>query len=285
VVTTILNADLHCHSVVSDGTLTPEALAERAKANGVELWALTDHDEVGGQHRAAAAAKAQGMKYLTGTEISVTFIGQTVHIVGLGFDPENAELVQGLRQTRGGRTERAREMSEGLAKVGIQGAFEGALKFVGNPELISRTHFARFLVESGVCKETNEVFRKFLTEGKPGFVPHKWATLKDAVTWITGAGGMAIIAHPARYKFSPNEEFALFTEFKNYGGQGVEVVTGSHTAAEYQVYAETAREFGLAASRGSDFHSPEESHTELGTLPYLPGQLTPVWDLLASRIQ
>ncbi|OYT90883.1 MAG: phosphatase [Burkholderiales bacterium PBB3] len=283
--TTILNADLHCHSVVSDGTLTPEALAERAKANGVELWALTDHDEVGGQHRAAAAAKAQGMKYLTGTEISVTFIGHTVHIVGLGFDPDNAELVQGLRQTRGGRTERAMEMSEGLAKVGIKGAFEGALKFVGNPELISRTHFARFLVESGVCKETNEVFRKFLTEGKPGFVPHKWATLKDAVTWITGAGGLAVIAHPARYKFSPNEEFALFTEFKNHGGQGVEVVTGSHSVPEYQVYAETAREFGLAASRGSDFHSPEESHTELGTLPFLPGQLTPVWDLLASRIQ
>lgn len=283
--TTIQNADLHCHSVVSDGTLTPEALAERAKANGVELWALTDHDEVGGQHRAAAAAKARGMKYLTGTEISVTFIGHTVHIVGLGFDPDNAELVQGLRQTRGGRTERAMEMSEGLAKVGIKGAFEGALKFVGNPELISRTHFARFLVESGVCKETNEVFRKFLTEGKPGFVPHKWATLKDAVTWITGAGGLAVIAHPARYKFSPNEEFALFTEFKNHGGQGVEVVTGSHTVAEYQIYAETAREFGLAASRGSDFHSPEESHTELGTLPFLPGQLTPVWDLLASRIQ
>ena len=283
--TTILNADLHCHSVVSDGTLTPEALAERAKANGVELWALTDHDEVGGQHRAAAAAKAVGMKYLTGTEISVTFIGHTVHIVGLGFDPDNPELVQGLRQTRGGRTERAMEMSEGLSKVGIKGAFEGALKFVGNPELISRTHFARFLVESGVCKETHEVFRKFLTEGKPGFVPHKWATLKDAVTWITGASGMAIIAHPARYKFSPNEEFALFTEFKNHGGQGVEVVTGSHTVAEYQVYAETAREFGLAASRGSDFHSPEESHTELGTLPFLPGQLTPVWDLLASRIQ
>ena len=283
--TTILNADLHCHTVVSDGTLTPEALAERAKANGVELWALTDHDEVAGQHRAAAAAKAQGMKYMTGTEISVTFIGHTVHIVGLGFDPDNAELVQGLRQTRGGRTERAIEMSDGLAKVGIEGAFDGALKFVGNPELISRTHFARFLVESGVCKETNEVFRKFLTEGKPGFVPHKWATLKDAVTWITGAGGMAVIAHPARYKFSPNEEFALFTEFKNHGGQGVEVVTGSHSVAEYQIYAETAREFGLAASRGSDFHSPEESHTELGTLPYLPGQLTPVWELLASRIQ
>jgi predicted metal-dependent phosphoesterase TrpH len=177
------------------------------------------------------------------------------------------------------------EMSDGLAKVGIKGAYEGALKFVGNPELISRTHFARFLVESGVCRETNEVFRKYLTEGKPGFVPHRWASLKDAVDWITGAGGMAVIAHPARYKFTPNEEFALFTEFKALGGQGVEVVTGSHTVAEYAIYADTAREFGLAASRGSDFHSPDESHTELGTLPFLPANLTPIWEALASRIQ
>jgi predicted metal-dependent phosphoesterase TrpH len=284
-VTNILNADLHCHSVVSDGTLTPEALAERAHANGVELWALTDHDEIGGQHRAAAAAKALGMKYLTGVEISVTFVGHTVHIVGLGFNADNEALRLGLQQTRGGRTERAKEMSDGLAKVGIKGAFEGALKFVGNPELISRTHFARFLVESGVCKETNEVFRKYLTEGKPGFVEHRWATLKNAVTWITDAGGMAVIAHPARYKFTPNEEFALFTEFKAHGGQGVEVVTGSHSAAEYVTYADTAQEFGLAASRGSDFHSPDESHTELGTLPFLPGHLTPVWETLASRIQ
>jgi len=281
----ILNADLHCHSVVSDGTLTPEVLAGRAKANGVELWSLTDHDEIGGQHRAAAAAKAQGMRYLTGTEISVTFAGETVHIVGLGFDPDDAHMVQGLRNTRGGRTERAREMSDGLAKVGIKGAFEGALKFVGNPELISRTHFARFLVESGVCSETNEVFRKYLTEGKPGYVPHRWASLKDAVNWITAAKGMAIIAHPARYKFTPNEEYALFTEFKAHGGRGVEVVTGSHTAAEYVKYADTAKEFGLAASRGSDFHSPEESRTDLGTLPFLPGGLTPVWELLADRIQ
>jgi predicted metal-dependent phosphoesterase TrpH len=284
-VTDLLNADLHCHSVVSDGTLTPEVLAQRAHANGVELWALTDHDEIGGQERAAAAAKALGMKYLTGVEISVTFVGQTVHIVGLGFDAHDESLREGLRQTRGGRRERAMEMSDGLAKVGIKGAYEGALKFVGNPELISRTHFARFLVESGVCNETREVFRKDLTEGKPGFVQHRWATLKDAVTWITRAGGMAVIAHPARYKFSPNEEFALFTEFKAHGGQGVEVVTGSHTVAEYAVYADTAREFGLAASRGSDFHSPEDSHTELGTLPYLPGNLTPVWESLTSRIR
>ncbi|MES2361603.1 MAG: 3',5'-nucleoside bisphosphate phosphatase [Pseudomonadota bacterium] len=281
----ILNADLHCHSVVSDGTLTPEALAARAKANGVELWALTDHDEIGGQHRAAAAARANGMKYLTGTEISVTFANETVHIVGLGFDADDADMLQGLHNTRGGRGQRAMEMSDGLAKVGIKGAYEGALKFVGNPELISRTHFARFLVESGVCKETAEVFRKYLTEGKPGYVPHRWASLRDAVQWITSAKGMAIIAHPARYKFTPNEEYALFTEFKAHGGRGVEVVTGSHTAQEYVKYAETAREFGLAASRGSDFHSPDESHTDLGTLPFLPGGLTPVWELLADRIQ
>ena len=284
-VTSILNADLHCHSVVSDGTLTPEALAERAAKNGVELWALTDHDEIGGQHRAAAAAKANGMKYLTGTEISVTFIGTTVHIVGLGFNPDDEGMKAGLLKTRGGRRERAIEMSDGLEKVGIKGAFEGALKFVGNPDLISRTHFGRFLVETGVCKDTNEVFRKYLTEGKPGYVEHRWASLKDAVTWITQAGGIAVIAHPARYKFTTNEEFALFTEFKAHGGQAVEVVTGSHTAAEYVTYADTAREYGLAASRGSDFHSPDESHTDLGTLPYLPGNLTPVWELLASRIQ
>ncbi|MBT2301060.1 PHP domain-containing protein [Variovorax paradoxus] len=281
----ILNADLHCHSVVSDGTLTPEELAARAAANGVELWALTDHDEIGGQHRAAAAARAQGMKYLTGTEISVTFANETVHIVGLGFDPDDAAMSEGLYDTRGGRGKRAMEMSEGLAKVGIHGAYEGALKFVGNPELISRTHFARFLVEQGHCRDTNEVFRKFLTEGKPGYVPHRWATLKDAVQWITGAKGVAVIAHPGRYKFTANEEYALFLEFKEHGGRAIEVVTGSHSPAEYVEYADKALEFGFAASRGSDFHSPDESHCDLGKLPWLPGKLTPVWELLEHRIQ
>jgi 3',5'-nucleoside bisphosphate phosphatase len=163
-----LNADLHCHSVVSDGTLTPEALA----------------------------AREQGLAYLTGVEISVTFANVTVHIVGLGFDPDDTALVQGLSATRGGREARAREMAEGLAKAGIHGAYEGALQYVGNPELISRTHFARHLVESGVCSDTQEVFRRFLIEGRPGYVPHRWATLGDAVRWITGAGGTAVIAHP-----------------------------------------------------------------------------------------
>jgi 3',5'-nucleoside bisphosphate phosphatase len=284
-VTTYLNADLHCHSVVSDGTLTPEELALRAKTNGVELWALTDHDEIGGQARAAAAAAANGMAYLTGVEISVTFANETVHIVGLGFDATNPIIVNGLAKTRGGRGVRAMEMSDGLAKVGIKGAYDGALKFVGNPELISRTHFARFLVESGVCKDTYEVFRKYLTEGKPGYVPHRWASLGDAVQWIRQSGGVAVIAHPGRYKFTANEEFALFSEFKTHGGQGVEVVTGSHTTAEYVEYASVAKEFGMVASRGSDFHSPDESRIDLGALPLLPGDLTPVWELLKDKIQ
>ncbi len=283
--TTYLNADLHCHSVVSDGTLTPEELALRAKANGVELWALTDHDEIGGQARAAAAAAANGLAYLTGVEISVTFANETVHIVGLGFDATNPLIMNGLAKTRGGRGERAMDMSDGLAKVGIKGAYDGALTFVGNPELISRTHFARFLVESGVCKDTYEVFRKYLTEGKPGYVPHRWASLGDAVGWIVQSGGVAVIAHPGRYKFTANEEFALFSEFKTHGGQGVEVVTGSHSAAEYVEYAAVAKEFDMVASRGSDFHSPDESRIDLGTLPLLPGDLTPVWELLKYRIQ
>src|SRR3990167_2213315 len=164
----MLNADLHCHSVVSDGTLTPEALAQRAKANGVDIWALTDHDELGGQARALAAARSAGLRYLTGTEVSVTFAGVTVHIVGLGFDPENPALVQGLRDTRGGREERARHMGAELARVGVPGAFDGAMKYVDNPELISRTHFARYIVEAGFCPDTNAVFRKYLADGKPG---------------------------------------------------------------------------------------------------------------------
>ncbi len=280
----LINADLHCHSNVSDGTLSPEAVAARARANGVGLWALTDHDEISGQGRALQAATSLGMDYLTGTEISVTFAGKTVHIVGLGFDHLDQALNQGLAFTRGGRERRARDMAEGLAKVGIEDAFEGALKYVGNPDLISRTHFARHLVEAGICADTHEVFKRFLTEGKPGYVEHRWAGLGEAVRWVTQAGGIAVIAHPGRYDFSPNEEYALFTEFKAHGGLGVEVVTGSHTPAEYGKYADMAIEFDLLASRGSDFHDPAESHTDLGTLPGLPGRLSPVWEALSSRV-
>jgi predicted metal-dependent phosphoesterase TrpH len=184
----------------------------------VQLWSLTDHDELAGQQRARDAALALGMDYLAGTEISVSFAGETVHIVGLGVDPENPELVAGLAATRAAAGARALQMAEGLAQAGIPGVFEGALRYVGNPDLISRTHFARYMVEAGVCDDTHAVFRSYLTQGNPGYVPHQWARLGDAVRWIVEAGGVAVIAHPARYKFSANVEYALFTEFMAHGG-------------------------------------------------------------------
>lgn len=280
-----LNADLHAHSRVSDGSLAPAEVVRRAHEHGVELLALTDHDEVDGLAEAAAAAAGLGLAFVPGVEISVTWGGETIHVVGLRIDPGCQALRDGLARTRSGRDARAREMGEDLARAGIADAYAGALRFVGNPAMVGRTHFARFIVEQGVCRDVHEVFQRYLSEGKPGFVPHRWASLRDAVRWIDDAGGMAVIAHPARYRFTANEEHALFSEFKAHGGRGVEVVTGSHSAAEALRYAEVAQEYGLAASRGSDFHSPDESHTDLGALPELPGQLTPVWELLKNRIQ
>ena len=274
-----LNADLHCHSVVSDGTLTPEQLAERAYANGVRLWALTDHDELGGQERARVAASSLGIDYLSAVEISVTWMGQTIHIVGLGIDAAHAGILEGLRRTREGRSNRAKQMAEQLLKAGIPGAYEGALHFAGNHDLISRTHFARFLVEQGICKNTDQVFKNYLVEDKPGYVPHLWATLDDAVAWIKGAGGAAVIAHPGRYKLSTMQMDELYKHFKEIGGMAIEVITGSHSPNQYQTYGKIAQHYGFLASRGSDFHDPEESYIDLGTLPHLPDHLTPVWSL------
>jgi len=279
-----LNADLHCHSTVSDGTLSPEQLAQLAKDNGVALWSLTDHDEISGQQRAAAAAHAVGLDYVSGVEISVSFAGQTIHVVGLGIDPDDATLRSGLADTRDGRNRRAMAIGDSLAAVGIDGALDGAQALAGNPEMVTRTHFARWLVATGVCRDTHEVFRRYLVRGKPGYVAQQWATLQDAVSWINGAGGIAVIAHPARYKISTNEEWALFEEFKAHGGRGVEVQTASHSDADVAKYSALAQRNGLLASRGSDFHSPGESRIELGALPALPAGLTPVWRELHSRI-
>jgi 3',5'-nucleoside bisphosphate phosphatase len=275
-----LNADLHSHSTASDGTLSAEALAARAKANGVELWALTDHDELRGLPAARAAAHAAGVAFVDGIEISVTFAGTTVHILGLGIAPDNDELLAGIAGVRAGRELRAKQMGDGLAMVGIKGAYEGAVKLAPNPDLVSRTHFGRFLIASGVAPDMHAVFRRYLTEGKPGYVEHRWARLGEAVRWIRAAGGVAVIAHPGRYKFTPTEEYALFSEFQAHGGEGVEVVTGSHHAGDIAKYTEMALEFGLLASRGSDFHDPGESRLDLGLLPgqlQLSPRLTPVW--------
>ena len=280
----LLNADLHCHSVHSDGSLPPEELARLAHAGGVQLWSLTDHDELAGQHAARAAAQALGMAYVCGVEVSVSFIGETVHVLGLDVDPDHPGLNAGLARLRAGREQRAREMGESLARVGIHGAYEGACRYAANPDLVSRTHFARFLVEHGHCASVHEVFQRYLKEGLPGFVPHRWASLGEAMQWINDAGGVAVLAHPARYRFSPTEEWALFHEFVGHGGRGVEVTCGAHFPDEAHRYAATAQEFGLLASRGSDFHSPDESRVLPGTLPDLPGHCTALWTLWAPRL-
>lgn len=273
----MLNIDLHCHSNISDGLLSPAEVAARAHANGVHVWALTDHDEVAGVAPARAAAAELGMRYVAGVEISVTYANQTVHIVGLNIDETNETLLAGLAQTRSGRERRARLIGDELARAGIPDAFEGAARFVGNPDLISRTHFARHLIDQGVCADTSEVFRRFLVQGKPGYVPHRWAGLSEAIGWIRGAGGSPVLAHPGRYKYDPLAFSALLDDFKEAGGTGIEVVTGSHTPDQYAEYAQVARRHGLLASRGSDFHGPGESRVELGTLPPLPDNLLPVW--------
>ena len=275
----LLNADLHSHSTASDGTLDPATLARRARANGVELWALTDHDELLGLAPAQAAAAEAGLPFVPGIEVSVTFAGITVHIVGLGIDPANEELRAGIAAVRAGREERAREMGEGLARVGIHGAYEGAVALAPNPHLVSRTHFGRFLVHAGHASDLRSVFGRYLTEGRPGYVEHRWAGLGEAVRWIRAAGGLAVIAHPGRYRATPTVEYALFSEFQAHGGRGVEVVTGSHHPSDVVKYTDVALEFGLLASRGSDFHDPDESRLDLGLGPggELPGRLTPVW--------
>lgn len=271
------NFDLHCHSNVSDGVLAPASLAARAKARGVDVWALTDHDEVGGIAEARAAAASLGLPFVPGVEISITWAGQTVHIVGLHVDECNPVLLAGLARTRSGRELRAREMAEQLAAAGIPDAYEGALAYAGNPDLISRTHFARYIIDRGVCRDVPSVFRNYLIEGKPGYVPHRWATLQQSVEWIKAAGGTAVIAHPGRYNFDAMAYDALFSEFRDLGGTAIEVITGSHTPDQYDEYARVAQRYGFLASRGSDFHGPGESRVDLGALPPLPSSVKPVW--------
>jgi len=276
-----LNADLHCHSTVSDGLLAPADLVRRAHENGVELLALTDHDELGGLGAARAMADELGLRFVDGAEVSISWgDDQTVHIVALGIDPANPALVEGLRQVRSGRDARAGRMAAELDRVGIHGAYEGALRHAGNPALVSRSHFARYIVEQGHAKDVKSVFDHWLARGKPGYVQHAWATLEDALRWIDGAGGVAVIAHPGRYRLSAAERRELFSAFKDLGGRGIEVLSGSHKDDEVREFSRIAREFGFFASRGSDFHGPGESWVDLGRMPDLPEDLTPVWSQL-----
>ena len=269
--------DLHCHSTASDGLLAPEAVVRRAQGNGVTMLALTDHDDLDGLAAAEKTAGEVGLRLINGVEISIQWESTSIHIVGLGFDRQEARLNQGLAAIRSGRVARAQRMAEALDKIGIHGVLEGAMKYAANPSLISRAHFARYLVEIGICKDVHAVFESYLTPGKPGYVEHQWASLEDAVTWINGAGGVAVVAHPGRYRISNVEMRRVLGQFKDVGGSGVEVVSGSHTPDQILQYARYARQYGFLASLGSDFHGPEESYVDLGRIGPLPADLIPVW--------
>jgi len=269
--------DLHCHSTASDGLLAPEAVVRRAQGNGVTMLALTDHDDLDGLAAAEKTAGDVGIRLINGVEISIQWESTSIHIVGLGFDRQEARLNQGLAAIRSGRVTRAQRMAEALDKIGIHGVLDGAMKYAANPSLISRAHFARYLVEIGICKDVHAVFESYLTPGKPGYVEHQWASLEDAVTWINGAGGVAVVAHPGRYRISNVEMRRFLGQFKDVGGSGVEVVSGSHTPDQILQYARYARQYGFLASLGSDFHGPEESYVDLGRIGPLPEDLIPVW--------
>ncbi|MBX3641364.1 MAG: PHP domain-containing protein [Nitrosomonas sp.] len=273
----MLNIDLHCHSNVSDGVLTPTQLVERAHRRGVMVLALTDHDDVAGLDEASRVAAEKNITFINGVEISVTWRGRTIHILGLNVDPDYKPLFDGLTSIRDGRTQRARTIADELEKVGVEGSFEGAFAYVGERGLIGRTHFARFLVEKGYAKDMKAVFKKYLVKGKPGYAHHEWIQLSGAIDWITGSGGRAVIAHPARYNLGKNVLNDLFDEFYALGGTGIEVISASHTREQVEIFADYARIRGFLVSCGSDFHGPDESFYDLGQLPDLPPGCVPVW--------
>ena len=269
--------DLHCHSTVSDGLLSPPDLVAHAAKRGVKVLALTDHDDLGGLQAAREAALQHGIQFVNGVEISVTWKRRTLHIVGLKIDINNAPLKTALDKVRIGRDERAQEMGADLARVGIHGAYEGA-KSLAKQSIITRTHFARFLVNNGHAKDTKSVFKKYLVKGKPGFKEHEWMSLESAINLINDAGGVAVIAHPGRYDLGTINMLLLMHEFRTLGGTAIEVVTGSHTPPQYQQFAKIAHKFSLKSSLGSDYHGSGISYMEMGCIPDLPEICVPVWD-------
>jgi len=271
------NFDLHNHSTASDGLLSPTQLIELATRTGVEAIALTDHDTTGGLEEAECAARAAGIRFVPGVEISVSWGGTTLHVVGLKVDRDSPSLAQGLDSIREGRYGRARRIAAELERLGIPGTLEGALALAGNEAKLSRSHFARHLVREGRVRDAQAAFDKYLGQGKPAYVAHRWATLENAVSWIRAAGGTAVLAHPGRYDLKPMMRHEMLREFRAFGGEAIEVVTGSHRPEEYATWQRVALEYGFFASRGADYHGPGESACEPGRLAPLHPSLTPVW--------
>lgn len=270
--------DLHCHSTASDGALSPAELVRRAHRQGVTVLALTDHDTTDGLADAARVAGEIGIKLIPGIELSATYANQCLHIVGLNIDPSHGELREGLATQQAIRDQRALKIAEKLEKKGIKGAYPAVNQAAGSGE-ITRSHFADFLVAEGYVVTQQEAFDRYLSKGKPAFVPTQWAALDDAVAWIRSAGGVAVLAHPLRYSLTHKWMNRALSAFKQAGGQAVEVVTGRASADDIQLSMLFALRHQLHASVGSDFHTPDNQWVELGRLAPLPTNLTPVWAL------
>lgn len=269
--------DLHSHSSVSDGFLAPADLVRHASGKGVQILALTDHDDIDGLPEAARTAQEVGIAFINGVEISVTWHRRTLHVVGLKIDPGFAPLKEGLERIRDSRHLRAKGMADSLSRAGISGSLEGAYAYTTQGGIIGRIHFARYLVEKGHAKDVRSVFKRFLVQGKPGYQEHQWAGLEEALQWINGSGGIAVLAHPGRYDLGRTNMLTLLHEFRELGGKAVEVVTGSHTPEMVPHFAKLAHQFDLLSSSGSDYHGPGQTYMEMGRLPDLPAMCTPVW--------
>ncbi|MCK5897513.1 MAG: PHP domain-containing protein [Methylococcales bacterium] len=270
--------DLHSHSTASDGDLKPTELLVRAKAQGVDTLALTDHDTLGGIEEALATAKLIDMDFITGIELSTTWRNRCFHLVGLNIDPNSAILLEGIAEQQRLRMVRTETMALKLEKKGIKGAYEAVKKVTGDG-MVTRSHFASFLVKEGHVTDMQAAFNRYLGDGKPAFVSTNWISLIEAVHWIKEAGGVAVLAHPLRYRITASWMRRLLAEFKEMGGAGLEVVTGRDSKEDIITSYNYAKKFELAGSTGSDFHSPHNKWVELGRYSDLPDDIKPIWEL------
>ena len=268
--------DLHTHSWYSDGHYAPVDLVERAATQGIRVLALTDHDTTAGIAEARAACEARSIQLISGVEVSVTWEKKTIHVIGLGVDPDDARLQATLSSIGLIRESRAEEMGERLARKGILGVLEEAREIAG-VGMVTRTHFAKVLAARGHALDVRDVFGRFLTPGKPGYVSTTWAPLEQAVACIRNAGGCAVIAHPLRYRLTRTWLRRLAGEFREMGGRGIEVLSGQPSPGDLQSMRDFAIREQLRGSCGSDFHGPDEGWPKLGRVPLMPAGVEPIW--------
>ncbi|WP_372986430.1 PHP domain-containing protein [Marinobacter sp.] len=268
--------DLHCHSTASDGALAPVDLIARAAEKGVTHLALTDHDTLNGLPEAARAASESGITLVSGIELSCLWKGRTIHVVGLDFDREDPAFTARVAQQTDNRRARAAMIAERLQRLKVPDLLERATAKAGS-DVPGRPHFAEALIEAGVVRNAAQAFKRYLGAGKPGDVRAYWPELPEVVQWITDAGGIAVLAHPRKYKLTATKLRELTSEFCRAGGQGIEVSTSGQSSGDLGFLAELCRRNGMWASQGSDFHFPGAPWCELGNIMKMPDGLEPVW--------